>query len=291
MKGHHGAEPVQCHCTRNAFRACGGAPGACPDTSFAVRQLQPRAKRAADGVTEAVCALGRAELHSEQGNLFLKRLSHAPAQSNSWWTSSLLGYLTSHVSAGTRTSCNWLTDVFLPILMRDQGPRVAAPRNGRTTKVPSLCLFDPAPGIAPQEDLAAEANVFPLRGCYSWLRFFRGGAQTTRTGSGCFLWTGQPADCEGHLQPFLRKSPETANVREGPQDYVRTESGLHNGELVNDFRVSPDRNPGNFTLANFVIFSPRQLFIGVWSQNCVCFRQTSFGAFSLFQNFSKFEKV
>ena len=81
--------------------------------------------------------------------------------------------------------------------------------------------------------------MFPLRACCSWLRFFRGGAQTTRTGSGCFLWTGQPADCEGHLQPFLRKSPETADVREGPQDYVRTEPGLHNGELVNDFRVSP----------------------------------------------------
>ena len=44
-------------------------------TPFAVRQLQPRAERAADGVTEAMCALGRAELHTEQGNPLLKKLS------------------------------------------------------------------------------------------------------------------------------------------------------------------------------------------------------------------------
>ena len=43
-------------------------------TPFAVRQLQRRAKRAADGVTEAVRALGRAELHTEKGDLFLKKL-------------------------------------------------------------------------------------------------------------------------------------------------------------------------------------------------------------------------
>ena len=34
-------------------------------------------------------------------------------------------------------------------------------------------------------------DVFPFRVC-CWLRFFRGVAQTTRTGSNCFLWTGQP---------------------------------------------------------------------------------------------------
>ena len=45
--------------------------------------------------------------------------------------------------------------------------RPGVPRNGRTTKVPSLCLFDP--GIVPQEELAAEADVFPSRACCSRL--------------------------------------------------------------------------------------------------------------------------
>ena len=63
MKGHHGAQllgatayetpfgPVVAHQVHVQTRA--------------VPQLQPRAKRAADGVTEAVRALGRAELHTE----------------------------------------------------------------------------------------------------------------------------------------------------------------------------------------------------------------------------------
>ena len=46
--------------------------------------------------------------------------------------------------------------------------------------------------IVPQEELAAEADVLPLRACCSSLRFLRRGAQTTRTGRSCFLWTGQP---------------------------------------------------------------------------------------------------
>ena len=89
-------------------------------TPLAALQLQPRAKRAADGVTEPVRAIGRAELHTEWGNLLL-----APAQPNSWLTSSLPGYLASHVSAGSWASCN------------------------------------------SQEELAAEADVFPLRACCS----------------------------------------------------------------------------------------------------------------------------
>ena len=36
-----------------------------------------------------------------------------------------------------------------------------------------------------------------LKACCSWLRFLRGGAQT-RTGSNCFLWTGQP-DSRGRV--------------------------------------------------------------------------------------------
>ena len=141
------------------------------------------------------------------------------------------------------------------------------------------------------------ADVFPFRACGSWLRFFRGGDQTTRTRSNCFLWIGQPdsrgrtlcatrlmnrrsifnvdgttrltgpnpvshpspeppfdlqrkgsggggrtrgtgervhvelsggdaggtANREGRPRPLLRKSPETADVREGPQDDGRTD--------------------------------------------------------------------
>ena len=89
------------------------------------------------------------------------------SQSNSKQTSSLPGYLASHVSAGSWASCNWLTDVSLLSLMRGRGSRAAAPRNGRTTKEPSLCLFDLVLGIVPQEELAAEADVFPLSACCS----------------------------------------------------------------------------------------------------------------------------
>ena len=41
-------------------------------------------------------------------------------------------------------------------------------------------------------DPAAEGDLFPFRACCSFLRFFRGGAQTTKTGSDCFLRMGQP---------------------------------------------------------------------------------------------------
>ena len=36
-----------------------------------------------------------------------------------------------------------------------------------------MCLFDPVPGIVPQEELAAEADVFPLRACCSFLARWR----------------------------------------------------------------------------------------------------------------------
>ena len=123
-------QAASCHCIRNAFRARGGAPSACSDT--------------ATGKT------------GSGGDLLLKKLSQVD----------ILPAVVPHIASLPSTSCNRRTDVFLLILMRGRGPRAAALCNGRTTKLPSLCLYDPA----------AEADVFP----------FRGGAQT-RTGSSCFL--------------------------------------------------------------------------------------------------------
>ena len=76
------------------------------ETPLAVLELKPWAKRAADGVTEAVRGVHRAQSHTEQGNLLLEKLP----QGGCW------------------------------------GSKEAAPRNGRTMKVPSLCLFDPVLG-------------------------------------------------------------------------------------------------------------------------------------------------
>ena len=42
---------------------------------------------------------------------------------------------------------------------------------------------------SPRRRPAADGDVFPFRAC-CWLRFFRGSAQMTRTGSDCFLWMG-----------------------------------------------------------------------------------------------------
>ena len=111
MKGHHGAQLLGPTARETPFGPV-VAHQVHVQTPLAVLQLQARAKRAADGVTEAVRALG--------------------------------------------------------------------------------CLFDLVRGIVPQEELAAEADVFTLRACCSSLRFLRRGAQTTRTGRSCFLWTGQP---------------------------------------------------------------------------------------------------
>ena len=52
---------------------------------------------------------------------------------------------------------------------------------------------------------------------------------------------GGTANREGHPRPLLRKSPETEDVREGPMTTgaQTTELRHHNGEFVNDVRVSP----------------------------------------------------
>ena len=74
MKGQHGAQLLSATAYETPFGPV-VAHQVHVQTPLAVRQLQPPAKRAADGVTEAVCALGRAELHTA-----LK----VPAQSTSW---------------------------------------------------------------------------------------------------------------------------------------------------------------------------------------------------------------
>ena len=52
---------------------------------------------------------------------------------------------------------------------------------------------------------------------------------------------GGTANREGRPRPFLHKSQETVDVREGPQDDGRTDDrpGHHNAEFVNDVHVSP----------------------------------------------------
>ena len=74
MKGHHGAQLLGTTAHETPFGPV-VAHQVHVQTPLAVLQLQPRAKWAADGVTEAVRALGRAELHTEKGNLVLKKLS------------------------------------------------------------------------------------------------------------------------------------------------------------------------------------------------------------------------
>ena len=129
-------------------------------------QLQPRAKRAADGVTKTVRALGRAEMHTEWGNLLLKKLSQGAGA---------IELMVDILPVGVPRIARHCRFVGVLQLARGRlpskpharrGSRAAAPRNGRTTKVPSLCLFDPVPGIVLQE-LAAEADVFLVRACCS----------------------------------------------------------------------------------------------------------------------------
>ena len=134
-------------------------------TPLAVLQLQPRAKRAAHGVT-------RSPARSRSG-----RVAHGVGQSPS--EEALSGRrrnrthgrhppcrCTSHRASLQSRGCpaTGIRDVFLPSLMRGRGSRAAAPRNDRK---PSLCLFDPVPGIVPQKELAAKADVSPLRACCS----------------------------------------------------------------------------------------------------------------------------
>ena len=115
MKGDHDAQLLSATAYETPFRSV-VAHQVHVLTPLTVRQLQPRAKWAADGVTEAVCALGRAELHTEQGDLLLKKLSRGASAIELMVDILLAGYLASHVSAGSWASCNWLTDGFLPSL-------------------------------------------------------------------------------------------------------------------------------------------------------------------------------
>ena len=69
MKGHHGAQLLSATANETPFFPV-LAHQVHVQTPLAVLQLQPRAKRVADGVTEAVRALGRAELHTEWGISF-----------------------------------------------------------------------------------------------------------------------------------------------------------------------------------------------------------------------------
>ena len=69
VKGHHGAQQLSATAHETPFGPV-VAHQVHVQTHLAVLQLQARAKRAADGVTAAVRALGRAELHTEKGNSF-----------------------------------------------------------------------------------------------------------------------------------------------------------------------------------------------------------------------------
>ena len=74
MQGHHGAQLLGATAHETAFGPV-VANQVHVQTPLAVLQLHPQAKWAADGVSEAVRALGRAELQTEWGNLLLKKLS------------------------------------------------------------------------------------------------------------------------------------------------------------------------------------------------------------------------
>ena len=127
--------------------------------------------------------VSRAVLHTEQGDLLKKVCQRACAVELVVDVLSAGVPLTSHASASSSADSDGVTDAFSLILMRGWGPGAAVPRNGRTTKLPS-----PVPGITAKEEFAAEGDVFPLRACCCWLRFFRDGAQSMRTDSSCFWW-------------------------------------------------------------------------------------------------------
>ena len=74
MKGHHGAQLLGATAHETPFEPV-AAHQVHVQTPLAVLQLQPRAEQPADSVTEAVRALGQAELHTEKGIPFLKKLS------------------------------------------------------------------------------------------------------------------------------------------------------------------------------------------------------------------------
>ena len=64
MKGHHGAQLPSATAHETPFGPA-VAHQVHLQTPLGALQLQPQAKRAANGVTEAVRALARAELHTE----------------------------------------------------------------------------------------------------------------------------------------------------------------------------------------------------------------------------------
>ena len=88
MKGHHGAQLLGATAYETPFGPV-TAHQVHVQKPLAVLQLQPRAKRAADGVTEAVRALGRGRVahgvvQSPSEEALSWHLLLAPAQSNSW---------------------------------------------------------------------------------------------------------------------------------------------------------------------------------------------------------------
>ena len=127
-------------------------------------------------VETLLAVLGRAELHTELGDLLLKKLRQ-----------------------GAR-AIELMVDI-LP--HRDTSHRTFLRGRGRLSSKPHA-----RPGVqggcAKQRQNHESTVTVPLRPgardrpaggircCVLLLIALRGGAQTTRTGSGCFLWTGQP---------------------------------------------------------------------------------------------------
>ena len=177
MKGHHGAQVLRATAYETPF---GPVDTTCRSSAAAT------GKRAADGVAEAVCALGRAELHTEQGDLLLKKLSQGAGA---------IELMVDIVPAGVpHIAClRRLLDAYRRLLSNPharpgaQGSGATQRQNHETTVTVPL---RPGAGDHSAGGARSRGRRVPIEGVL--LRFFRGGAQTTRTGSSCFLWTGQP---------------------------------------------------------------------------------------------------
>ena len=152
---------------RNAFRARGAAH---LQTPLAVLELQPRAKRAADGVTEAVCALGRAELHTKQGSLLLEKLPQGAS------------------------AIELMVDILPGRIPRiAQSLRAVDVLQQAYGRLPSKSHARPGVqgGCATQRLNHEGAVAVPLRqGARD--RPAGGARIAAEAGSSCFLWTGQP---------------------------------------------------------------------------------------------------
>ena len=83
------------------------------------------------------------------------------------------------------------------------------------------------PGIIPQEELAAEADVLPLWTCCSSSRFLRGGAQTTRTGAAAPCGQDNPTHETGPYDPvrsiYCEKEAAKTGARGGPEEHAHVE--------------------------------------------------------------------